>query len=53
MDIKELIYLEVQNYKAVLNVYKNIEKFDTLTCLSFCFHSGFYDNRINYLLSYV
>lgn len=51
MDIKELIYLELLNYKAVLDVYANIENFDTMACVSYLLHSVFYDNRLEFLSS--
>lgn len=53
MDIKELIYLELLNYKAILEVYANIEDFDTMACISYLLHSGFYDNRLEFLSSYL
>lgn len=55
MLIQELIYLENQNYKEVIGVYKDLfqdnKDIDSIADICFLFQCMFYEERLNFLLS--
>lgn len=57
--IEELIYLESQNFKSVLGVYKSLfeeslysdKDVDEMTYICYHLQSQFYEERLNFLFS--
>ena len=59
--VHQVIYLENQNYKAMLNVYKDLIEYnidngielDSFTYICYRFQNCFYQNRLGFLLSLI